>query len=362
MFDGMELSEFSNDGLEQLLTETEHRIGQGRALQMAVLAEVDVRQMAAADGARSLSEWVTGRLDVSPDTAKSLVQTMRRLQERPDLEDRLAAGETTFDRVEAVSRIPEDVGLLECTDVAGVHREAAQRIRVTARDEVRSADDRYLVLQPNLDETSWRMWGGFDGHSGALIEKVLTETADQLPDLPGGENPGLGWRKATAMVAALVSDNPPPATVSVIVDTKHATPTQAEAGVVLESGTRVGRRALQAVLCDAVVEVVARTETGRYLDYGRRQRTAPPTLKRALLAKYGYQCGADGCQNRYRLQIHHRIPWSQGGETNQDELVVLCWYHHQIIVHEKGYQIIHHRTGRIRFSRPHPARPPPVSS
>ena len=56
MFEGMELSEFSNDGLEQLLTAAERKIGQGRALQMLVLAEIDVRQMAAADGARSLSE------------------------------------------------------------------------------------------------------------------------------------------------------------------------------------------------------------------------------------------------------------------------------------------------------------------
>jgi hypothetical protein len=40
----------------------------------------------------------------------------------------------------------------------------------------------------------------------------------------------------------------------------------------------------------------------------------------------------------------------------------LCWYHHQVVVHEKGYQITVHDTGRIRFSRPHLSRPPPISS
>jgi hypothetical protein len=358
----MGVENLSIDDREQRLIASEKMIARLRAIQMVDLAVLDTAQVATADGARSLSEWVTGRLDVSPDTAKGLVRTMRRLADRPDLEDRLAAGEVSFDRIEAVSRIPEDVGLMEYADVAGVHRQAAHRIRVTARDEVRSANDRYLVMQPNLDETSWRMWGDFDGHSGALIDKVLTEAADQLPDPPDGQNPGLGWRKATALVQTLISDDPPPATVTVIVDTKHAAETQAEAGVVLEAGSRVGQRALQAVLCDATVEVVARTEDGRYLDYGRRQRTAPPTLKRALLAKYGFRCAGDGCQSRYRLQIHHAIPWSQGGETNQADLVVLCWYHHQVVVHEKGFQIIHHPTGRIRFSRPEPARPPPAST
>ena len=359
---GMGVENLSIDDREQRLIADELTISRLRARQMADLAVLDTAQIATADGARSLSEWVAGRLDVSPDTAKSLVRTMRRLQDRPDLEERLAAGEVSFDRVEAVSRIPEDVGLVEYADVAGVHREATQRIRVTAPDEMRSADHRYLVMQPNLDETSWRMWADFDGYSGALIDKVLTEAADQLPDPPDGQTPGLGWRKATAMVQTLVSDDPPPAAVTVIVDAKHAAETRAEAGVVLESGSRVGQQTLQAVLCDAVVEVIARSEDGRYMDYGRRQRTAPPTLKRALLAKYGYRCAADGCHSRYRLQIHHVIPWSQGGETNQDDLIVLCWYHHQIVVHEKGYQINIHETGRIRFQRPDRARPPPAPS
>ena len=92
----------------------------------------------------------------------------------------------SFDRVEALSKIPEDVGLLEGLDVAGVSGEAARRVRITAEDEHRSADDRFLVLQPSLDESWWKIWGGLDGPSGALVDKVLTEGADRLPVLPDG--------------------------------------------------------------------------------------------------------------------------------------------------------------------------------
>jgi len=210
MFDSMNLSQISNDGLEQLLAVSERKIAQGRAFQMNVLAEVDARQMPTGDGSRSLSEWAAAHMDIAPETAGSLVRTMRRIQDLPHLEEMLAAGGTTFDRVEAVSRIPEDVGLLEYLDVAGVHREAAKRVRVSVESEFRTAGDRFLVLQPNLDQSWFRLWGGLDGYSGAIVDKVLTEAADALPDLPDGTKPDLSWRKATALVETLTSDDPLP--------------------------------------------------------------------------------------------------------------------------------------------------------
>ena len=358
MFGLMEWGSVTTDSLEEQLIAAERAIGKLRGWQMSIVGELDVRQVASGDGSRSLSEWVASRLDVSPETAKSLVRTMRRLADRPDLEEILAAGGTTFDRVEAVSRIPEDVGLLECLDVAGVHREAAKQARITAETEFRSAGDRFLVMQPNLDQSWFRLWGGLDGHSGAIVDKVLTETADRLPDLPDGTRPDISWRKATALVETLTSDDPPAAQVSVFVDAKHAVETNGEAGVVLESGVRVGRQALQAVLCDATTEVTARTSDGRLMEYGRTKRTAPPRLKRALLARYGFWCAADGCRSRYRLQVHHKTPWVQGGRTDQDDLIVLCWFHHQVVVHERGFHIVVHETGRIRFAKPDSRGPP----
>jgi hypothetical protein len=231
-------------------------------------------------------------------------------------------------------------------------------VRITAETEYRSAGDRFLVLQPNLDESWFKLWGGLDGYSGAIVDKVLSEAADRLPDLPDGTRPDLSWRKATALVETLISAEPPPAQVTVIVDAKHATATDAETGVVLEAGVRVGRQALQAVLCDAVTEVVARTEEGRYMDYGKSKRTAPPTLKRALLAESGFRCAADGCESRYRLQVHHKTPWAQVRRTDQDNLIILCWFHHQVVVHERGFQIVIHQTGRIRFRKPESRGPP----
>jgi 5-methylcytosine-specific restriction endonuclease McrA len=350
---------FSTDELEQrLICNRRERSGLD-AEDMEILEELDGRQVATADGSRSLSEWTAARLDVGHETAKGLVRTMRRTQDRPELRQALADGLATFDRIEALSRIPEQVGLWEHTDIAGVRREAAKRARISAEDEYRSADDRFLVLQPSLDESWWNLFGGLDGVSGALLDKVLTETADQLPELPDGTRSDSSWQRATALIELCVTGDPPPAQITVFVDAEHAAETNGETAVILEAGPRVGRRALEAILCDTFTEVTARGEDGRLLEYGRRSRTIPPALRRAIIHRDGNACAADGCNGRNRLQIHHVIPWSRGGPTDPDNLLTLCWYHHHIVVHERGFQIYRHPDhGRIRFRKPGPRDPP----
>jgi len=362
MFGNMSFDQLTTDELEQKLVASRRVRGGLDAHDLEVLEELDRRQVATGDGSRSLSEWTTARLDMRPDTAKALVQTMRRTAQRPRLRELLAAGEVSFDRVEALSRISAEVGLLLHLDVAGVLTEAAKRVRITAQDESRSADDQFLVLQPSLDESRWKLWGGLDGYSGAIVDKALTEAADQLPALPDGSRGDSSWRKAMALTELCVSEDAPPAQVTVFVDTREATRTNAEAGVVLEAGPRVGQQALEAVLCDAVVEVTARAEDGSPMRYGRSQRTAPPALRRALMAKAYGMCQADGCTSRYRLQVHHVNSWAQGGETNPEDLVVLCWFHHQVMIHQRGFRTYRHPGhGRIRLRAPDtPARPPPT--
>ena len=171
---------------------------------------------------------------------------------------------------------PKDVGRLEQVDVARVHREAALRARISSETEHRTTTDRFLVLQPTLDQSWWKLWGGLDGHSGAVVDKVLTEMADQQPPLPDGTRGGSSWRRATALIELAITDDPPPAQVSVFVDAELAADSNGRAGVTLVAGPRVGRDALEAILCDAVTEVTAQDGDGTPMSYGRRTRTIPP--------------------------------------------------------------------------------------
>jgi hypothetical protein len=147
--------------------------------------------------------------------------------------------------------------------------------------------------------------------------------------------------------------------VTVFVDAKEAVESNGESGMMLEAGPKVGVQALQAILCDAYTEVTVNSEDGITMVYGRGSRTAPPGLRRAVIHRAGGVCGADGCNSRYRLEAHHETPWSQGGSTDPDDLVALCWFHHHIVIHQRGFQIYRlPEHGRIRFRKPDPPRTP----
>ncbi len=158
--EGMDFSDHSVDELEQFVTGIERVMGRGRVAQMAALREIDRRQTPLVDGCRSLTEWVTGRLDVAPDTAKTLVNTARRLDALPIVEQAAAAGELTYDRTVAVARLAQpcdEETVLEDSagfDVAGIHRQAAYRRRMSSNQEHQGFQERYLTTQSNLDHTA----------------------------------------------------------------------------------------------------------------------------------------------------------------------------------------------------------------
>jgi hypothetical protein len=214
-------------------------------------------------------------------------------------------------------------------------------------------DDSYLVMQPSLDESWWQGHFGLDGYLGSIVDKALSDRADSLPESPDGSGGSSSWRRAMALADVCMGENPPANQLTVFVDAAHAAESNGEAGIVLEAGPRVGRQALEAILCDSNVEVIAKTEDGEYMNYGRGTRTATASQKRALLDRYAGTCAADGCDSRYRLEAHHLTPWTQGGRTDVNEMLLLCWFHHHVVVHRRGFMIYRHpETGRIRFRQP----------
>ena len=353
--------DLSVDALEQILIEEEREISKHRAVQIAALQLIDRAQVATADGARNLSEWVAGRVDLGLDTSRDLVRTMRRIEHRYELRSALAEGSASFDRIEAASRVLEPAvdSLFLHLDVNGVRREAAKRTAISSEEERRTFLDRHLVMQPTLDQSWWRLWGGLDGVTGAIVDTALSVAADRLPvdpDNPQAHN--TAWRKATALAQLCVSDNPPPAQVSVFIEADLAAPTAGEAGVYLEAGPGVGRLALEGLLCESISEVTVFSDGGEPMRYGRRSRAIPLALRRGILRRDGNRCVIDGCDSRNRLQVHHVVPWSRGGPTDPSNLITVCWYHHHIAIHQHGLGPYRHpRHGRYRLQ--HPGRAPP---
>lgn len=112
---------------------------------------------------------------------------------------------------------------------------------------------------------------------------------------------------------------------------------EGEGVAVCGDGTAVSSETAMRLACDCgVVEVVEDTQ-GTPLSVGRKTRSIPASLKRALLRRDEH-CVFPGCENGVFLEGHHIVHWAQGGETALSNLMSLCGHHHRF-VHEYGYQV-----------------------
>ena len=86
-----------------------------------------------------------------------------------------------------------------------------------------------------------------------------------------------------------------------------------------------------------MVEVIE-GPAGDVLSVGRKTRSIPAGIKRALLVRDEHTCRFPGCSNRAFLDGHHIQHWGTGGETKLANLISLCTYHHGF-VHEHGFRV-----------------------
>ncbi len=93
----------------------------------------------------------------------------------------------------------------------------------------------------------------------------------------------------------------------------------------------------QRLCCDAGVVVVPVNDKGQPLSVGRKTRTIPPAIKRALLVR-DQTCRFPGCHHRSFVDGHHIEHWARGGKTALSNLMLLCTAHHRLL-HEGNFRV-----------------------
>jgi hypothetical protein len=368
----MERERFTNDQVDQVLSQLFSGLVVFHAQICAWLIEADVSQQFLADGARDLAQWVSARFDLRHSTAGQLVRVSRRLRDLPLLRERFAAGEISLDQVDAISKLAtpstEEALIAEC---AGLSNAALDRAARTARqmsiDDERSVwERRHLGFQWNLDESELCFDGSLPGAEGKLFEASVRGRADGMP-----ENPETGMfdsypaRLADSVVELATAGGASSSTnvqVTLFADFEALIEPNDVVGVAeLAAGPVIANETARRLSCDAVVECVV-TDHRRVLGIGRRSRLIPAWLRRQLWFRDG-GCRFPGCPERHFVHGHHRQHWSRGGPTDLDNLILLCGYHHRF-VHEHGWKIETNPDGLPLFRRPDdevypPRRPPP---
>ena len=91
-------------------------------------------------------------------------------------------------------------------------------------------------------------------------------------------------------------------------------------------------------LCsDAALYTVLLDDNNNVLNCGRKTRTVNKAIKRALNIRDD-TCCFPGCSEKHYVAFHHVIHWGYGGETNPDNLLKLCNFHHTLL-HSGRYTI-----------------------
>jgi Domain of unknown function (DUF222)/HNH endonuclease len=106
----------------------------------------------------------------------------------------------------------------------------------------------------------------------------------------------------------------------------------------LSGGTPISSKTVQRLACDGVLHRVLKADS-MVVDVGRARRTAQPAQWRALKARH-QTCAWPGCDRPASwTQAHHIELWKEGGKTDLDKMIPLCYHHHRL-VHEGGWQVV----------------------
>ena len=339
------------DGLEARLSELEMTISQARAEQVAILARLDVLQVDLSEGDRGMEDWTASRLDVSPQTAHRLMNIAH--SDDPWILEHLHAGRLGLDRAShlvklAATGCPTDL-LTEAADDYSLGRLwglVDSRRRVDHLTEQATFEGRYLVIQPSLDESMFKLWGQVYGVDGQMVDKALRQKADEFPDLPDQTQSQLLADALTSVCADSLTGSSEPGkegravtVAEVFVDAALAAATFGDAGVTTSSGLRVGPATLSEILCEGRVRVVYTDGDQGPIAVSHLTETIPPAIRAWILHRDQGQCSIEGCRSRHRLQIHHIQEQHLGGNHDPENLTTLCWYHHHVAIHMLGFRI-----------------------
>ena len=98
----------------------------------------------------------------------------------------------------------------------------------------------------------------------------------------------------------------------------------------IEDRGHVPAETCRRLACDCSAVHWHENNQGEPLNIGRKTRSIPPAIRRALKRR-DHGCRFPGCSCSRFVDAHHIHHWADGGETSMDNLVLLCRTHHRLV-------------------------------
>jgi hypothetical protein len=365
--------------LEAQITELAGQLNAAEYRWLLLIAEFD-RLEGWSDGRlRSCAHWLNFKCGLNLGAAREKVRVAHALAGLPKIAAAMARGELSYSKVRAVSRVAcaatEETFLMialhgtahhveqlvrgyrQAQQAAELSREAQQHVNRGVSYEY--AEDGSLVLKARLPAVA-----------GALVIQALKAAVERIPAkeicATGVQEQPIPYTSRCADALACMAESflagsgssaassSPASTADryqVIVHVDAESLRQHSDGrCEIEQGPSIPIQTARRVACDASLLSVLENEHGEPLDVGRKTRSIPPAIRRALRSRDA-GCRFPGCTHERYVDAHHIEHWADGGETKLSNLVTLCRLHHRL-VHEGQIRIETPPEGGWRFVRP----------
>jgi hypothetical protein len=330
-------------------------------------------------GALSCAHWLTWRVGWDLGTARERVRVARALGKLPAIAAALHSGGLSYAKVRALTRVatPGNEALLLTIALfsTGAQLEQLCRGYRSVVEAGKTAPEERSVRRRLLPGGKVKLEMVLEADEADLVTRALDRArevragqaaaAAHVPDAPSPQTPEASagvpaetaWpSRADGMVQlaeSFLAGNPVTGNggerfqVVVHIDQDALGPDGALAGT-LEDGTSVSAETLRRVACDC--SLVGAHHDGQALNIGRRTRSIPPAIRRALRLRDN-GCAFPGCTHTRFLHAHHIQHWLHGGETSLQNCVLTCTFHHHLL-HEGGWRVTVDADGTFQFHPP----------
>lgn len=339
----------SLDALERKIGELAAEISAATCRWLGLVAEFERRSGHERQGFVSCTSWLAWRCGLTPRAAREQMRVARALDGLPSIRAAFASGRISYSKARALTRAatPEvEAELLEIAEFA-----SASQLEEVVRGFGRAttADDEAWIQEQRHVRFDWREDGSlrFSGvltaEEGALLSEaidvareVLREDADSGEESPPDRADGL-IALAEGGLAGRLEACPGGDRHQIVVHAElDSLVGQHGSAATIGRGGSISDRTLKRLGCDASVVTIVERD-GVPLSVGRKTRTVPPSIARALRARDG-GCRFPGCGHTRYVDAHHIEHWAEGGETSLGNLVQLCRRHHRLI-HQGGFSV-----------------------
>jgi len=244
-----------HEALGNRISELSAHLNAAKSQLLELIAEFDACGGWADEGCLTCAHWLNWKCGVSTTAAREQVRVARALRELPQIRDAFARGIISYSKVRAMTR----------------------------------------VATPDSEE-------------------YLLMRAERGEDIPG-EPPRPSFAALRADALLRLVDGEQADTEIVVHASAETLADDAGAGCCeLDDGCVLAPETARRLACDAGVVRLLEDAHGEPLDIGRKTRSIPPAIRRALNAR-DRGCRFPGCDATAHVEGHHIQHWAHGGES-----------------------------------------------